>query len=232
MNTFLTGQDITVAVPLVRDGEPFVADGSTIHWSLRDHDGSEEVAATTLVGVTDSTAYIVVGSSHNALSGGRKAEKRTLLVTGTVGTKPFLIQHVYRITEFLNLGVTESDVRAFLGVDNGELSDDHIDLVSAYLTLDGTIDLATELAGDNHRYAEQAIVAQAVLDLIPSLNQRISKVETDGTNSVTRFALDIADIEMRARAQLSHALTNLSAETPTTFAPVRFTVRTDPLTGV
>lgn len=237
MKTFLASEDTTVAVPLTRNGEPFVPDNSQIFWELRGHDGAILSPKTALNGIEDSTALIVVGAVHAEITPGRNLEKRTLIVTGAAEGRPFDIRHGYRIAGFLNHSSTEADVRKFIGVDEGELPDDDIDITAAYFDVADTAGfdvLATALAGDDKtdRAANRAIVAQAVINLLPSLPARVSKKESDGTSEAERFPVDFAELEKRARGALSRALSTISPAAATVApALVVLTTRTDPLTG-
>jgi hypothetical protein len=234
VQTYLAGQNITVAVPLTRGGEPVVADGSTISWSLRGHDGAELSAAATLA-CSDSTALIPVPAGSNGLASAW-SEKRTILVTFNVAGQPQTARVAYRLTNFLNHSVEPAEIRTFIGITEGELPDAEIDLSAAYLDVAGATDfadLAQALAGEaaSEQAANRGIIAQAVINLLPGLPARISKSESDGTSKVERFPIDLAQLEARARAQLASAIATFTSVTNTDPVFIAFSSRTDPLTG-
>jgi hypothetical protein len=233
---FLAGTDITLAVPLLRDDEPFVADAGSINLELRGHTGAVLVNWA-LSGQTDTVALVPIGAINNALSGGRKTEKRTLIVSGTVDNKPFSIPVVYRLIGFLNLAVGPADVRSFVGVSPSELPDADIDMVAAYFDVGEKLTLTVldaALAGDevDERSANKAVVAQAVLNLIPSLQLRLTKSEADGALKTERFPVDLEKLRRVAALELDAAVTTLSGRTLTGYQPLIFTDRTDPFLGV
>lgn len=231
---YLAGSDITVVVPLSLNGEPVVPDNGQVQWELRGHSGEVVIPFGTMNGVTDSTASILITGSNVALNGHLR-ELRTLRVRGLTDGFPFETSLPFHITEFLNYSVTPKDVRKFIGISDGELKDDEIDLVEAYFDLndmDG-VNMATALAGTekSQRAANKALVAQAVLNLLPGLPQLLSKRETDGTSEVERFTPDFQELEMLARGQRATALQSISTATSTDVTLVAVSTRTDPVTG-
>lgn len=144
---------------------------------------------------------------------------------------------VYRLTGFLNLGVTASDVRKYAGLTAGELPDADIDLVTAFFNvadLSSTETLELALAGDEkkERAANQAVLCQALLDVLPGLQLRIAKSETDGSLETERFDVDLDKLEKRAMRDLAKAVSTVSGATISTAdARLVFGQRTDPLTG-
>lgn len=236
MQTFLSGLNATIAVPLTRGGEPFVPDAGTTTWSLRGNNGVEVIPSSNYTGPLDSTLLISVPAEHNDTATAW-VEKRTILVQGTVDGVSFQARETYRITRFLNHACQPADVRGFIGISEGELPDTEVDLPSAYMDVAGALGvetLAQALAGDAapEQTANRAIVAQAVINLLPSLPARISKAESDGTSKVERFQIDLGELERRANDLLEKSLRALSSDgssiTPTLVA---VSSRTDPLTG-
>lgn len=229
----------TITVPLTRgDGEPFVPDSNQVSWELRGHGGAVIIPATSVTGVTDSSLPVEVLGAHHELTSGRVLEKRTLTVSGSLEGFPFEIRTVYRVHDFLNITASSKDVRTFIGTDAGELGDEEIDLVDAYFDVAEISSIETlqaALAGDEaaDRAANRAIVAQAVINLIPSLPARLSKSESDGSSTVERFSLDLAGLERRAITARDKALATVtgSPRATTTRALIAVTQRTDPLTG-
>lgn len=236
MQSFLAGQDVTVAVVLTHRGEPFVPDNNTVQWELRGHDGSVLSPKSSLGGVQDTTANITVGAVHNTLAADRTLEKRTLIVSGTRDNQAFTVQQPYRLTDFLNMSATPAQVRTFIGLDEGELPDEDIDLIAAYFDVAdlSSLDRLQQALGSDgsaERAANRAIVAQAVLNLLPSLPARLSKKETDGASAVERFQIDFNDLERKAIRARNKGLVPLQTQETPTRTLVAFTQRPDPISG-
>lgn len=239
MQTILADADGAITILLIReDGEPFTPDNSQVDWELRGHAGEILIPRTSQTGVTDTALQVLITSNHNGLSDGRALEKRTLTVFATLDGVPISIREPYRITPFLNMTASAADVRGFIGATGGELNDSDLDLVSAYFDVAEIVTieaLNTALAGSEkvERSANKAIVAQAVLNVLPSLQTRITKSETDGASKIERFDIDLKDLETRARQQLGKAIEGITGTSRQTTERtlVSLTQRTDPLTG-
>jgi hypothetical protein len=231
VQAFLQGTDLTIAVPLTRDGEPFVPDANTLTWTLYGQSG-QQMATGTLTTVTDSTAFVPVTAANNSIVAGNAFEKRTIVLSGLAGALPFVIRQAYQLIPWLNYTASADDVRTFIGIGPGELPNADIDLVSAYMDVcsystQAIIDAALVSANDNEREANRAIVARAVLLVIPSLQARVSKAESDGTIDVTRQDIDFNALEERASQQLSRSLDIISPRIVETPATIVFTDRPD-----
>lgn len=230
MKTFIAGQDISITVPFRWDGEPFVPDGGAASYDLRGQDGSLVHTAVAISNITDTETVITIAAVDNQVAAGLQFEKRQLVFHATFNGSAWTHRINYRIAPWLNFTASAEDVRAFVGVGSGELADKDIDLVSAYFDCVSYMDDANTVfeqalasGGDLERQANRAIVAQAVILAMPSLQARISKSDDDGNMSVERFQLDLADLESRASDQLSRAINTITGrniETPalTTFA--------------
>jgi hypothetical protein len=234
VKTFLADTQIAVAVPLLRNGEPFVPDNGQVNWELRGQNGAVISPASSLTGIQNTFVTVTIGANLGELGDDRTREKRTLVITGLDAGTPFRTQYAYQLTAFVNMTATPADVRTFLGIGENELPDAEIDLLGAYLDLcdratPAVVDTALAAGDASERAANKAIVAQAVLDLLPSLPTRYAKRETDGTQEHERFALDLERIEARALVDVERFIeTSVTAAAP---AVIRFAVRTDPLTG-
>lgn len=230
-----------IAVPLARDGEPFLADTGSVSWSLRLHDGTLDPARTNVAftNLSDTTLLILVPAVANALAVGRLFEKRTVVVRGLHGGQPFVATTQYRLAPWLNHSVTNDLVRAFIGTDAGELPDADIDLVAAYYdlaTLVGVDTLATALSSGTELEirANDAIKGIAVLRALPGVRQRMLKRAEDGTLKSERFAIDFDKLAADAAALVTRAGLEVGGIDDTAVAPVIFILAgptTDPVTG-
>ena len=225
MLTFITGEDVTVAVPLQRDGEPFLADENSVTWSLRDHTGAIALAGQIPLDATDTSITVLIPAAENTILAGRRFEKRFLIVKGTVEAQDFQIQVPYRITPWLNHTVTTDAVRAFIGTfAQGELPDGDIDLMSAYYDIadvvgDDVLEVALGSGGQVETTANDAIKAAAVLRVLPGMQARLSKREEDGVMKVERFPVDLDKIAAEARSIITRAVRLVSGVDDTATPP-------------
>lgn len=231
-------EDTALAVPVFFEAneEPFVPDGGSLYWRLLNQEGTE-LAAWTAFTTTNTRTVIGVSSSYGAISGDALSERRVLQVKGKRGGIDFLQTIPYRLMVYTGRSCVPSDVRTFLGVGAGELPDNDINLDEALLDLadvTGSAALLAALATDSRagRTANRAIVALCVERLLPSLQQRFSKKESDGRSVMERFDLDFEAIGLAARKVYQEALTTISGATPTERTLISFTERPDPISGV
>lgn len=238
MLDFLAGEAVTITAPFTRGGEPFVPDDGSVTWSLRGQDGATLVTPTAIAGVTDTFVAIDIDAAHHSLSGAGIFEKRTITVRATEQGAPYSWSASYRIHTWLNLSTSQAAIRSFIGCDATELPDEDIDLLGAYLKVAdraGASALVDALNSGTIRelHANNAITAQAVLDALPGLGQRLAKKESDGNRNVERFSLDLGQLERQAREALRAGLEAITAVIDTTVTPTLFIVasRTDPVTG-
>lgn len=236
MLTFLENLSLAVPVFFEGNGEPFVPDEASLAWRLLDQTGGQ------LVGWTDfstanSRTMIPLAANVNVVASGISA-RRTLMIRGKRDLMDFQISIPYRLTTFTGRSCTPQDVRKFLGIGPSELPDADIDLDDALLdTADsaGSAELLAALQTDSAagRGANQAIVARCVYKLVPSLQQRFSRKETDGRSVMERFQLDFDMIARAASDQFQAGVLLVAGTQASTVRNfVQLTARVDPLTGV
>lgn len=215
MRTELPGSDLGFAIPLVRNGEPFLPDGGNVSWSLRTQDGSQLLAPAMIAGVVDTVVNVTVPAVNNTVAGGLAFEKRVIFISCTVGGVPFTTRLPYRLAAWSNFTAAPEDVRSFMGIDVGELPDDCIDMNTAYLdVLDviGATILTPSLAsgGPNEISANRAIVARAVINVMPSAQARLIKNQADGTQQLQRFTIDFVQLLQDAKDTLAKNIIDLT----------------------
>lgn len=211
MKTYLAGEDIALQISLrTYNGEPVVPDVGTVKLTVRDNAGQVVVDKEPVtMGVASTEAAVVVEAVHNTLGAGRFA-MRTVVIDFTKTGRPMSVRESYRLTAWLNTTVTPDDVRAFIGVDAGELPNTVIDIVDAYLSVEADIGeaiLTAALAGADEKQiaANRMVLAQAVLNQIPGLPLRLSQNESNGVFSAQRPKIDLVALEMRAQAMYADA---------------------------
>lgn len=234
MLTFIQNSPLAVPVFFEANGEPFVPDVGSLYWRLLDQTGAQ-LAPWTAFTTTNTRTMIGLTSQVNLVASGI-SERRHLMVKGLRGTMAFDITIPYRLTTFTGRSCTAHDVRKFLGVGESELPDNDIDLDEALLStadVAGSTELLAALQTDDAkgRAANDAIIARCVHKLVPSLQQRFSRKESDGRSVMERFDLDFPMIAHAAAEQFQRGVIALSTATAVQRTLVQFTDRVDPLTG-
>lgn len=236
MLTFFENTPLAVPVFFEANGEPFVPDAASLSWRLLNQAGTE-LAAWTAFTTTNSRTMIPLASNVNTVASGI-SERRTLMVRGKRDLMDFQIHIPYRLTTFTGRSCTAQDVRKFLGVGPSELPDADIDLDDALLDVAdaaGSAELLAALQTDTAvgRGANSAIVARCVYKMVPSLQQRFSRKETDGRSVMERFQLDFEMLARAAGEQFQAGVILVSGgQTSTVRNIIQVTTRVDPLTGV
>lgn len=205
------GESLTYTLPLMVGGGIVVPDEGSLSYTLYDHAGQ------TLETVSPASTTITIDGTQHSLEAGRAFEKRTLLVRFSFQGRPHSYREVYRVTPFINYSVTPQDVRAFIGIDAQELPDDAVDIFKAYVTLNSRVDLTAALSAGTllELKANEAICMVAVLDVVPSLLQRVMYFEADGVLQFRRHSVKTFEhIEQAARARLETLLVELTDEDP------------------
>lgn len=217
MNTFEPDTDVLVSIPLVRDGEPFLPDTGSVTYTLRGHTGVLISSGAVTMDPASTFAKVTILAADNSIT--ERFEKRTVVVNCTQAAQPYSFRKQYRLIAFLNHSVTKEDIRNFVGVEAGELPDSSVDIEAAYLAFEAMVGDQTILsdalqAGDlSEQQANNGIIAQATLALLPALAHRISLQESDGPASAQRQSVDLARLEGRARAVISEAVGVLTNNT-------------------
>jgi hypothetical protein len=239
MRAFLADQDVTLVVPLTLNGEPFIPDNGSVKWTLRDSAGAPvtgQVDVPVTMGAGSTQAVIVVLAARNAIASTRFT-KRTVVLTASKNARPVYFNIPYRLTPWLNTTVDAGAVRNFIGVDIGELPDDSIDIPAAYFDVEDDItevllSAALQANDASERSANNAILAQAVINVLPGLSLRISQNESNGVFSVARPKIDLAELERRARELYSDSADLVGARLETSHTILLVVATVDPMTGV
>lgn len=216
------------------DGFP---DGN-IDWELLDGTGGVLTAGNVAPEAASVSAVITITGPQNVIveAGDPLFAHRELSWSYTVGGIGQSGRLRYRLEAFLPLGVSEEGVRGKLGVEDHELEDAKIDLVSAYSNFQATVG-AAELAaveGQAILVACDAIEALAALRILPTLQVSLANKESSGTNQFSRDKIDWK--ALRAHLEnllaLGYAAVNPATDTTANLAPLLVVVvRDDPVTN-
>lgn len=237
MLSFLAGTDLEITVPIANGGEPFVPDSTGLSWYLRDQAGNAG-GSTNLATVTNTQVTITVPAASNALPTNQRFSKRFLCLTGTVAGSTFTIVTPYQLRPWINSTVTKDDVRNFIGVDKGEVSDDTIDLVEAYFEavdsvgFQALLDTALSSGTVSETNANHAILMKAVMGIVLTLQLRLSQSESDGSMSVSRLGtIDLDSIYKLASISYAEVITALTGRVVFQRQAFLVTIPTDVITG-
>jgi hypothetical protein len=235
----LVGTSASIRVDFTTPTGMLIPDPDTTVYSLFDQSGQylvADVAANPDPGATGVNIFLA--SDKHLIGGGRRFEKRTLWLRWRTGGKSFTTRVQYRIVPLVNYTASATDVRTFLGLNEDELTDEEVDLFAAYLAVEedaakDRLDAALASGTRLEQLANKAIVAQAVIDLIPSLQNRVLMATADGPNRFERFrtAPDFDRFLRDAAALRSQALTAITGIATTQPSVLLFAEPTDPITG-
>lgn len=235
MRTFEAGRDVTIPVNLTYNGQPAVPDAGTAVLYVSAPGGDVIFTQDLTTGPTDVTILARIPAEHNQIT--TAFSRRVVRISAERGGIPFEAVAMYRLTPQILYTVTPKDVRSFLGVNEGELPDDEVDLSGTYLNLEfdmGRDKLVAALtSGDQAELrANEAILYKTVLDVIPSLANRVAVEETDGALSFKRNARkDFAELKKSAEDRLSAALAVINPVNDPGYSILITTTDADPITG-
>ena len=235
---YFTETDVNLNIILSQDGEPFIPDVGSVKYNLYDHTGTPLISNVAVETTTTTfSIQVTVPATDNVIASGRRFERRTIVVVAARGGKFHRQVVSYRLTPFLNHSVLPSQVRAFMGAQEKELPDEDIDLFAAYLMVEKDFNadrLTAALASGTTQElaANECIKLRAVLDVIPSMKQRIAQSETNGVIGFERPTMtDFGEVERAAQARYYSAKMEALGLTETAPTLILTTTDADPITG-
>lgn len=175
---------------------------------------------------------IQITGLENTATLGSVLEGRRLDWTYTVGAVAVAGQRTWLLREALPFPATSDGVRNKLGLDlASDLSDESIDLTGAYLRFRAQVGVSTLAGfetGDAYALllAADAIEATAALQMVPTMQVRVAKTETSGTNTYTRQDVNWEALVGHLRSYVDDAAAYLSGTTTTFTGSGLFSVAT------
>jgi hypothetical protein len=148
------------------------------------------------------------------------------------------IRMALRVIPLLIHTASPQGVRELLGINANELADEAIDLVTAYFEVEDEVtktllDAALTSGTTKEVAANQAILARAALNVLPSLRHRIAQKETDGMVGFDRPEIkDFDHLHHELTARYGEAVSKVTGRTPLGYQMAVFTQPVDPITGV
>lgn len=167
------------------------------------------------------SASITITAPQNTLANGSLTGFRELNWSYLSGGQTVSGSTRWTLEGTIPFGVSEDGVRQKLGLE--ELTNEEIPLIKGYLEFQNKLGASTLAALESTSDYNQvllidAIEASAALYLLPTLQVRVAKTETSGTNTYTRQNIDWAMLEARLQAYVSKATTALSSTTTSVFS--------------
>jgi hypothetical protein len=211
-----------------------------VGWELLDNRGQLVASGTVMPAAGDISTVITVGGEHNELAADTLAGGRELHWSYTVGGLIISGRRRYRLEAFLPLGLSADGVRRKLGVEQQELEDEGVELVTAYAAFRDTVgatavDRAAAAGGRLELAACDAIEALAARALLPALQISLAAKQSSGTDQFQRGKIewDRIDARLEELVNAGYALLNPSVADPTSnFGSLLVAVvRPDPLIG-
>lgn len=183
-----------------------------LDYTLYNQDGDEVFSASVPIS-TGQVSYLVEIAGINNILSKPMFEQMKLEWSYTTATQAVNESMTYTIVARIPFPATKDGVRNMLGVDSGELRDEEIDLLAAYMTfqanfLDPSVLTPHEDAGTLVSYrVTQAIEAVAALTVFPTLQIRLPKKYDSGTSSYERWTtIDWALLYSGIAQRISDAL--------------------------
>jgi hypothetical protein len=158
----------------------------------------------------------------------------------TAGGAPQAAEFAYGVSNFVPTTATPAAVRAEIGAQFEEVPDADIDVITAYFDLidaGAANDAALAAGGAAPRAGNRAVVLQAAVSLLPSLQTRLLQQEASNNASYARPKLDFDALRSDLLAGLQKELLNVSAALAGTAfvlpdtSHFLVTSPTDPVTG-
>lgn len=228
------GEALVLPLPFRVGGDLVVPDAGSVTISIYAHDGTKLIDNEPV-----TTPDYEIEAVHHTIDPNRVFEKRSFVLNFRYDGKLHTVRQSYRITPFLNYSASAEDVRNFIGISADDLPDDAVDLFKAYVSLRELVpaaDLTTALAsGDVAEIrVNEALVMLAVLDVVPSLMQRVAAMEADGILQFRRQTVKSYEaLAAAAEQRLAMALSELGVIQSGTGAATMIIKVTpsDPITG-
>lgn len=236
----LAGAATSVRFELQSPTGTLIPDANSVSYRIFDQNG---VAIGPAVPVTttsvDTWISVPLPEELMTIDPARRFEKRTVVLNWTSKARAYSDRKSIRIIPFLNMTANGQQVRSALGLNDDELLDDEIDLFSAYLTIETFVtqpimEAALASGTNDEVFINGAIVAQAALDILPTLLGRMMSAQTDGVVKSERFAKgpDLNRLQAALVARRDDALSVFVEITATVPILVGLTSPVDVITGL
>lgn len=174
-------------------------------WYLKDASDTQIATGTITPAPGSTSTLITVPAANNELAAGVLRSTRELIWQYPTSQGLHLGSVRYKLDGSIPFPVSHDGARNKIGVPTDAISDEELDLVTAYwdfedmVTADALNPFRNTEGRDAFRIAE-AIEAMAALSILSTLSIRIAQRESSGTNEYVRGEIDWRMIEDKLRA--------------------------------
>ncbi len=197
MQEFLSGGDVTLSFNYGDSKEPTIPDVGSVTYTLLNHSGVPITGLTNVPVTTTNTTFkssVSIPAINNTIDTLKIFERRVLVIYYQKNSQHYTQYIQYRLVPYANYSVTPNDVRQFIGVNKNELEDEDIDIFNSFVrvqTVLGSTLLSNALSSGTtlELAANDAILMTAVIDIIPSLQNRVAQSEKNGIMGFSRIKI-------------------------------------------
>lgn len=219
----ISNEDSSIAVDFTCNGEFIVPDESLYSYKIINNSG---VVIKSEEGLTTPEEHgdwvsIPLSADDNVLLGEELFEDRSVIVTYQYRGSTLRSKVLYRLIQEPYFTASVADVRNIFGINEGELSDDELDMTEVYLSMIGKLNEEfTEALKSGSRAnfrANRAIALQAALDIFTSIRLRVAESEKSGTNTFLRNLknIDWDSLKNQLEDELAGILEDITGESET-----------------
>lgn len=232
----ISGSAYTVTFEFMQDGEYVVPDDASVTYKLYGNDGAQLSTASVDTDNNTNTVQIAIASGFNTVASGLDFEQRTVRVSYKLDGKDFTLEQWYYVTGLLNYRVTPRDVVIMMGIKEGEVLFDEIDLIQAYFKVSNAIGStnftsALSSGGIKQIKANEAIKITAALDLMRVIELKAFRKMGNELNYARFDKIDFAAIRESMEDALNDAIATASDLTTTSPGLFLVTSPVNPITG-
>lgn len=219
MDWRLSGNAESVTLYFRVEGQPVIPDaGTELGFTARNNAGQvvQKYAFTQPPDAIPTQMTVPLSLDLSQLPDGVLFESRYFRADFMYKGSPYFVECSYRIHKFVPMTASPQAVRAIIGADYDELSDADISVFGAYVELLSKMPLSLDIAlARPDRIgirANESIALQAVLNVLPSLQARILKLEKRDNSELQRSTIDFEKLEFDVRSKLQENIALIIAE--------------------
>lgn len=192
------GAATSVSFDILVGGSLVSPDLNSVSYTIKNTAGTIVGSGTITLPANSTSVSVPVSAIQNTKT--LAVEYREVEVTFQFDSNTYRRALTYRLVPWLMIPVTRDRVRSYLSLTTGELKDDEIDLISAYLKAEediGTSLVSIFTTGDaKAAYATEAIFYAAVLQLLDTLSLRaMAKEQADNYVGARQDKIDFTGIK-------------------------------------
>ncbi|MDH7796427.1 MULTISPECIES: hypothetical protein [unclassified Beijerinckia] len=183
------------------------ADVGSVTWSLYGGNGARISGPTAITTAAMQSEVIVpLAPSDHTITAPARFERRTVVLDWQTDGVSHTSRQTYRVLPFLNTSANADAVRTLLALTPDELRDEEVDIVRAYFQIESEVTQAVLDVGLSSGTLiefslNQAIVCEAALPCLNTIELRAAAVNTDGVQKFERYKSGIDFDALRARVQ-------------------------------